>query len=370
MFARTAGRATTALGWACLTLSGCGPAREPAARPAKIATRPADTPFVDVESESPDDVRAELTRFATEIGAESDETLDEPGAPFESRREAAEAKLAAWARVVPFDPQAVGVVNRAADRIDAKPHNADLKPTTAYYRVRAAAEDITPEVMKGLEPDPFDRLLGAVEALERAEPTHPEAEAIILQVAREAERRGLDDRAQALFERYAARFPDGDEAPFAAGAARRIAAKGQVLAGIEGPGTDGKPIRLEDLRGKVVLVDFGASWSDEWRAEVPSLLALRARLGPSAFEILGVNLGEPPAEVAAFAQSEGLPWPQIAPGPAAPGGPWGTPLGLRFGVSKLPFRLLVDRRGTLLAVGGELLDLEPAIDAAVAGRAP
>jgi thiol-disulfide isomerase/thioredoxin len=71
-------------------------------------------------------------------------------------------------------------------------------------------------------------------------------------------------------------------------------AAGEVAPPINLPGlpagTDN--IKLKDLRGKVVYVDFWASWCGPCRVSFPLLEKLRAELGPRGFEVLAVNFDE------------------------------------------------------------------------------
>jgi len=65
---------------------------------------------------------------------------------------------------------------------------------------------------------------------------------------------------------------------------------------------DGKPQRLEDYRGRVVLVNFWASWCAPCLEEMPSIERLRRSLDARRFAVLAVNVGEGPAKAAAFSE--------------------------------------------------------------------
>jgi len=66
------------------------------------------------------------------------------------------------------------------------------------------------------------------------------------------------------------------------------------------PQLEGDTINLEDLRGRVVLVNFWAVWCPPCRKEMPSMARLAERLADQPFTILGVNIGESPEVIQAF----------------------------------------------------------------------
>lgn len=62
----------------------------------------------------------------------------------------------------------------------------------------------------------------------------------------------------------------------------------------------GKPVNLADFKGKVVLVNFWATWCSPCVAEMPSMQALRDKLGPAGLEVLAVNYREGEARINDF----------------------------------------------------------------------
>ena len=85
---------------------------------------------------------------------------------------------------------------------------------------------------------------------------------------------------------------------------------------------DGRAYRLEDYRGKVVLVNFWATWCEPCRDEMPSMQRLRDSLAGRPFEVLAVNLGEPPSRIRAFLEKVPLEFPVLLDGDTATAKAW------------------------------------------------
>ncbi|TXH01590.1 MAG: TlpA family protein disulfide reductase [Rhodocyclaceae bacterium] len=114
------------------------------------------------------------------------------------------------------------------------------------------------------------------------------------------------------------------------------------------PDADGKPVDLAAYRGKVVLVNFWATWCPPCRQELPSLSRLKKKLSGEAFEILSVNIGEDVDTVFDFAGNPAYPMLFDHDSKAMASWP----------VKGVPTTLLVDRQGRLAyrAVGGREFD--------------
>jgi thiol-disulfide isomerase/thioredoxin len=106
----------------------------------------------------------------------------------------------------------------------------------------------------------------------------------------------------------------------------------------------GKPLWLHNYKGKVVLINFWATWNMASVAELPNLLATYGQYRGRGFEIVGVNLDEDRAEVVAFTRQKNLVWPQYFDG-----GAWTNKLAMKYGIDNLPATFLIDRDGKILA---------------------
>jgi thiol-disulfide isomerase/thioredoxin len=129
---------------------------------------------------------------------------------------------------------------------------------------------------------------------------------------------------------------------------------GQPLA-IEGLTLDGQPLDWASYRGKVVLVDFWATWCGPCIAELPNVRANYERYHDRGFEVVGISLDADRATLDAFLLQNPVPWVNLHD-PAASEG-WNNPNAVKYGVRAIPFPVLVDAQGnvvTLAARGEEL----------------
>jgi thiol-disulfide isomerase/thioredoxin len=66
----------------------------------------------------------------------------------------------------------------------------------------------------------------------------------------------------------------------------------------------GEPLRLEDYRGQVVLIDFWATWCGPCRMAVPHLIDLQTEYGPRGFQVIGVAVSDNEANVRLFTEAK------------------------------------------------------------------
>ncbi|MBN1510753.1 MAG: TlpA family protein disulfide reductase [Phycisphaerae bacterium] len=106
---------------------------------------------------------------------------------------------------------------------------------------------------------------------------------------------------------------------------------------------DGKPFKLSDLRGKVVLVDFWATWCVPCVAELPRVKALYEKFGGDHFAVVGISFDSDAATARKFTSAQQLPWTQIW----AEKGDEGPIAGL-YGVGGIPATFLVGADGKVI----------------------
>ena len=125
----------------------------------------------------------------------------------------------------------------------------------------------------------------------------------------------------------------------------------------------GKPLSVAGYKGKVVLIDFWATWCPLCVAELPDVLATYKKYHSQGFEVVGISLDEDRPQLEKFVKARGLAWPQYNDGLF-----WKTKLALKYGIQKLPSTYLLDRNGTI--IGKDLFgdDLSQAVAKALASK--
>ncbi len=123
------------------------------------------------------------------------------------------------------------------------------------------------------------------------------------------------------------------------------AKKGMPAPEIRLPDTSGAAISLHGMKGKVVLVDFWASWCRPCRQNNPALVDLYKKFKGKDFEILGVSIDKSKADWLRAINKDGLTWPQVLD----PGG-WDAQSTANYGVDAIPASFLIDREGVIRGV--------------------
>jgi thiol-disulfide isomerase/thioredoxin len=105
------------------------------------------------------------------------------------------------------------------------------------------------------------------------------------------------------------------------------------------PDLAGRTVDLKDLRGRVVLVNFWATWCDPCREEMPSFERLRAKLEGKPFEVITVNYGEAVAKINEFMRRQNLSLTVLLDPDKEAAGAWNA--------GGLPMTFLVDAQGNV-----------------------
>lgn len=132
--------------------------------------------------------------------------------------------------------------------------------------------------------------------------------------------------------------------------------QGQMAAEIALLSTTGDTLRLSSLKGKVVLLDFWASWCGPCRVANRGLAKLYPKFKDKGFEIFAVSLDTDKSDWKNAIKKDKVSWMQVID----PGG-WDTPTASNWGIVALPTSYLIDREGRLIAMDMAGKELEKAL---------
>jgi thiol-disulfide isomerase/thioredoxin len=133
-------------------------------------------------------------------------------------------------------------------------------------------------------------------------------------------------------------------APNTAQAANPSAAANSEFAGkpihLKFNAADGSPVDLAKLRGKVVLIDFWATWCGPCMSEVPNVVAAYKKYHDRGFEIVGISLDKDKATMFKVMAQKGMTWPQYFDGKV-----WNNEISTGFHIHSIPAMWIINKKG-------------------------
>jgi len=205
-----------------------------------------------------------------------------------------------------------------------------------------------------------DRIVALVEE----DPTDGDTANLAMQTATVLERfPGGSDVSRSIYRRLAPVLEASDDertkalGAMFAGTLRRLDLPGNEME-ISGTNMDGTPFDQKQLAGKVVLVDFWATWCGPCIAEIPNVREQYEKYHDKGFEVVGISLDEDRGALESFITDQKIPWIILHEQSVAERG--GHPLAAKYGITGIPTVILVGRDGKVVSmdVRGEKLGVQ------------
>lgn len=238
-------------------------------------------------------------------------------------------------------PEGVERMKKLAEGLASEPSNAKL---AAYVMWRYLTADYARSLMQAnadyakVQEKWMVDVRKFVDDFPRAE----DAAEAMLQLAVSYEFAGKADDAVAWYSKIATQFPSAEVAKKAAGAKRRLESVGKPIE-LEGPTLDGTTLSLNAYRGRVVLIQYWATWCEPCKLDMAMVKQLQAKYAKQGFVVIGVDLDGDRALADNYVRANPMPWKQMY----EPGG-LDSRLAQELGIITLPTMILVDREGKVL----------------------
>ena len=233
------------------------------------------------------------------------------------------------------------------EEILRKNKNEKLVAETAFYKANLT-------ITKAGSTPKLDDVLPTIDDFAKRFPKDDRVASMLFQVANAATDKG---KREDLFRRIVKDFPDSAVSKKVESRRKQLAATGKKEDRV-GQAFDlefveaikGTPISIEGLKGKVVVIDFWATWCGPCVAEMPKMKKLYAEYKDKGVEFIGISLDQSKdkgglTDLKDYVAKNGIQWPQYYQGNF-----WQSEFSSSWGINSIPCVFLIDAEGNLASV--------------------
>ena len=146
-------------------------------------------------------------------------------------------------------------------------------------------------------------------------------------------------------------------------ASERKLAIGSEPVGFDVKSTKGERLTPSAYRGKVLLIDFWATWCGPCIAEMPNVKSVYTKYHGKGFEIVGISLDQSRDKLDRYVTSQGIEWPQYFDGKY-----WNNDIAVSYGIRSIPATFLIDKKGKIRYKSLRGRQLEAAVEELLAEK--
>ncbi len=307
----------------------------------------------------PESIAALAKQVFPTIIAAADLVLEKSKDPDELAR-AVKAQFDAYGILVRFDPSSRDKVKTLAETYAAH-ESPELAATAVGFLLNEKASGLrnsTEEEAKAISAETLD-------FLKRFGPSK-QTYSTTAGIARNLAYSDHPQIAADLYESMAPIFRDAEDESLAEtaesmlGSARRLRLLGNSIE-VFGTTADGQPFEWSDYRGKVVLVDFWASWCGPCIGELPNMKKNLKLYADKGFEIVGINMDSTRDAYEKCVESKEITWVNLVSEEEGKTG-WKAPMATHYGITGIPTAILVDQEGKVVSLNARGKELDKQLE--------